>query len=128
MPIYEYRCDDCGQDHEAIQSISDEALTECPACGQPRLRRLVSAVGFRLKGGGWYETDFKSGKRRNVAEGGGEGGGSGEGSGGGEASGSSGGGSGGGQGGSSGSSDASSGGRTKGGSSGSGSQATSSSG
>lgn len=63
MPIYEYRCEACGHELEDIQKISDEPLKECPACGQPGLRKLISAAGFRLKGSGWYETDFKhSGK------------------------------------------------------------------
>lgn len=72
MPIYEYRCNECRHELEALQSLSDPKLTDCPECGQPALKRLVSAVGFRLKGGGWYETDFKSGNKRNVAGEGGE--------------------------------------------------------
>ena len=68
MPIYEYRCDDCGHELEKLQKISDEPLKDCPDCGKPGLRKLVSAAGFRLKGGGWYETDFKSGNKKNVAE------------------------------------------------------------
>lgn len=76
MPIYEYQCEKCGHQLEAIQKMSDEPLTECPACGELALKKLISASGFRLKGGGWYETDFKSGNRKNVA---GDGGGSGEG-------------------------------------------------
>ncbi|MGD2084460.1 MAG: zinc ribbon domain-containing protein [Chromatiales bacterium] len=68
MPIYEYRCDDCGHELEAMQKMSDPALTDCPACTKPALRKLVSAGAFRLKGGGWYETDFKSGSKRNVAD------------------------------------------------------------
>ncbi|ABM62993.1 FmdB family zinc ribbon protein [Halorhodospira halophila] len=70
MPIYEYECCGCGHRLEAIQSVSDGPLTDCPECGQASLKRLVSAAAFRLKGGGWYETDFKSGQRKNVAEGG----------------------------------------------------------
>ena len=66
MPIYEYRCDACGQELEKIQRMSDEPLTNCPGCGEDRLRRLVSAAGFRLKGGGWYETDFKKVGKRNL--------------------------------------------------------------
>ncbi|MBK5935680.1 MAG: zinc ribbon domain-containing protein [Halorhodospira halophila] len=73
MPIYEYECCGCGHRLEAIQSVSDGPLTDCPECGQASLKRLVSAAAFRLKGGGWYETDFKSGQRKNVAEGGGNG-------------------------------------------------------
>jgi len=68
MPIYEYQCEACGHQLEALQKISDAALTDCPACGQSALRKRISAVGFRLKGGGWYETDFKkSERRRNIA-------------------------------------------------------------
>ena len=68
MPIYEYRCDACGHELEKIQRMSDAPLTDCPECGESALKRLVSAAGFRLKGGGWYETDFKSGKKKNVAK------------------------------------------------------------
>ena len=70
MPIYEYECDNCGHQLETIQKISDPPLTTCPECGQATLRKRVSAAAFRLKGAGWYETDFKSGNKRNVAEGG----------------------------------------------------------
>jgi len=67
MPFYEYRCEVCGADHEALQKISDPPLTDCPACGKPALKKRVSAAGFRLKGGGWYETDFKKqGQKRNL--------------------------------------------------------------
>ncbi|HBH35832.1 MAG TPA: transcriptional regulator [Gammaproteobacteria bacterium] len=68
MPIYEYCCEECGHEMEAMQKISDEALTECPACGKSALKKTLSAPGFRLKGGGWYETDFKGGKKKNVAD------------------------------------------------------------
>lgn len=84
MPIYEYRCDACGHELETIQKISDDLLVDCPACEKPSLRKKISAAGFRLKGGGWYETDFKSGNKKNVS-GGGDGGGDGS-SGGGESS------------------------------------------
>ncbi len=68
MPIYEYQCKACGHKFEAIQKISDAPLSECPSCNKPELKKLVSAAGFRLKGGGWYETDFKSGgKKKNIA-------------------------------------------------------------
>ncbi len=68
MPIYEYQCKACGHELEVIQKISEEPLKFCPECGQPELSKLVSAAGFRLKGGGWYETDFKSGdKKKNLA-------------------------------------------------------------
>ncbi|AWN17897.1 FmdB family zinc ribbon protein [Salinisphaera sp. LB1] len=66
MPIYEYVCTNCGEPLEKLQKLSDAPLTDCPACGQAALKRKVSAAGFRLAGGGWYETDFKSDNRRNV--------------------------------------------------------------
>jgi putative FmdB family regulatory protein len=66
MPIYEYRCSACGHELEKIQRMSDAPLTDCPECGAPQLRRLVSASAFRLKGGGWYETDFKKEGKRNL--------------------------------------------------------------
>lgn len=60
VPIYEYECERCGHSLETIQKISDAPLRDCPSCGvQGALRKLVSAAGFRLKGTGWYETDFK---------------------------------------------------------------------
>lgn len=62
MPIYEYQCEHCEHKIEAIQKISDDPLKECPECKQETLRKLVSAVAFKLKGDGWYETDFKDKK------------------------------------------------------------------
>jgi len=67
MPIYEYECQKCGHQMEALQKMSDDPLKECPVCGEHELKKLVSAAGFRLKGGGWYETDFKSGSKKNIA-------------------------------------------------------------
>jgi len=67
MPIYEYQCQSCGHEHEALQKMSAEPLVTCPACDQPELKKKISAAGFRLKGSGWYETDFKSGNKKNVA-------------------------------------------------------------
>lgn len=67
MPIYEYRCEACGHKMELLQKIAEEPLLQCPSCGKEQLRKLVSAAGFRFKGGGWYETDFKSGNKRNLA-------------------------------------------------------------
>ena len=61
MPIYEYVCDQCGHHLEALQKISEEPLVYCPECGEAALRKKVSAAAFRLKGTGWYETDFKDG-------------------------------------------------------------------
>ncbi len=60
MPIYEYQCQDCGHELEKLQKMSDAALTDCPSCETPKLIKKVSAAGFRLKGTGWYETDFKN--------------------------------------------------------------------
>jgi putative FmdB family regulatory protein len=70
MPIYEYRCGACGHELEALQKLADGPLRKCPSCGKSQLRRLVSAPSFRLKGGGWYETDFKGNgeKKRNLVE------------------------------------------------------------
>ena len=69
MPIYEYQCQDCGKELEVLQKISDEPLKDCPQCGKSTLRKKVSAAAFRLKGGGWYETDFKTGNKKNLAGG-----------------------------------------------------------
>jgi putative FmdB family regulatory protein len=68
MPIYEYQCQICGHELESLQRIGDAPLSDCPECGKPALRKQVSAVAFRLKGGGWYETDFKSKNKRNVVD------------------------------------------------------------
>jgi putative FmdB family regulatory protein len=69
MPFYEYQCAACGHHHEELQKVTDRPLRKCPACGRTALRRLVSAPVFRLKGGGWYETDFKGDQesKRNIA-------------------------------------------------------------
>jgi putative FmdB family regulatory protein len=67
MPIYEYQCQKCQHQFETIRKISDPPLVTCPTCGDDSLRKLVSKAAFRLKGGGWYETDFKSGSKKNVA-------------------------------------------------------------
>ena len=67
MPIYEYRCDNCGHELEAMQKLSEDPLKTCPNCQKDSLIKRISAAGFRLKGGGWYETDFKSGKKKNVS-------------------------------------------------------------
>lgn len=68
MPIYEYVCKACGHEAEIMHKIADPAPKRCPECGKPKLAKQMSATGFRLGGGGWYETDFKSGNKRNVAE------------------------------------------------------------
>jgi len=67
MPIYEYSCQSCGHQLEALQKMSDQPLVDCPACQQPNLKKKVSAAGFRLSGSGWYETDFKGSKQKNIA-------------------------------------------------------------
>jgi putative FmdB family regulatory protein len=70
MPFYEYECSACSHQVEVLQKISDAPLSKCPDCGEPALKRLMSAPVFRLKGAGWYETDFKSEneQKRNIAE------------------------------------------------------------
>ena len=60
MPIYEYRCLECGFQDEFLQKVSEPQLTVCPTCGKESFRKLVSAAGFQLKGSGWYATDFKN--------------------------------------------------------------------
>ena len=69
MPFYEYECPNCGYRDEVLQTISEKPLKKCPSCGKNGLKKLVSAPVFRLKGSGWYETDFKSDKeaKRNLA-------------------------------------------------------------
>ena len=64
--IYEYLWRKCGNEVEALQARSDAPLTDCPECGAAALRESVSAAGVRLKGGGWYETDFKTGNKKNL--------------------------------------------------------------
>ncbi len=68
MPIYEYICTECEHAHEALQKLSDAPLIDCPACGEPSLKKMISAAGFRLSGSGWYETDFKSEKQKNLVD------------------------------------------------------------
>jgi putative FmdB family regulatory protein len=69
MPFYEYECPHCGYDEEVLQKINEKPLTKCPSCGKKGLKKLMSAPVFRLKGSGWYETDFKGDKenKRNLA-------------------------------------------------------------
>ena len=70
MPFYEYVCSNCGAATEILQKISDPPATTCPKCHAEALTKQISAAGFRLKGGGWYETDFKSDGKKNLVEGG----------------------------------------------------------
>jgi len=67
MPIYEYTCKSCGHVFDVLQKMGAAPLVDCPECGKPRLQKLLSAPNFRLKGSGWYETDFKKDNRRNLA-------------------------------------------------------------
>ena len=69
MPIYEYACKSCSHTLDALQKMNDDFLVDCPECGKPELKRLISAPRFRLKGEGWYETDFKKDNQRNLAQG-----------------------------------------------------------
>ena len=66
MPIYAYACKECDHTLDALQKIADEPLVDCPECGEPALKKLLSAPRFRLKGQGWYETDFKKENQRNL--------------------------------------------------------------
>ena len=67
MPIYEYKCQNCEHYFEVLQRISEEPLSTCPECKKNALKKLVSAPNFRLKGKGWYETDFKKDNQKNLA-------------------------------------------------------------
>ena len=67
MPIYEYKCQNCEHYFEVLQRISEEPLSTCPECKKNALKKLVSAPNFRLKGQGWYETDFKKDNQKNLA-------------------------------------------------------------
>lgn len=67
MPIYEYACKSCGFEKDVLQKMSDKPLTLCPQCSQDTFIKRISAAGFRLSGSGWYETDFKTGKKKNLA-------------------------------------------------------------
>jgi putative FmdB family regulatory protein len=68
MPIYEYVCEACGKTQDVLQKMSDAPLNICPSCAAPQLKKKLSAPSFRLSGSGWYETDFKSANKRNVAD------------------------------------------------------------
>ena len=68
MPIYEYRCEECGAEKELLQRITDAPLSVCPECGKPAMKKLVSAAGFQLKGTGWYVTDFRDKSNKPAAK------------------------------------------------------------
>jgi len=67
MPIYAYRCAACGHAKDVLQKLSDAPLADCPACGEPRFEKQVTAAGFQLKGSGWYATDFRNGQAQKPA-------------------------------------------------------------
>lgn len=66
MPIYGYVCKSCGHRFDVLQKMSDDPLVHCPDCAEPSLQKELSAPKFRLKGQGWYETDFKTSDKRNL--------------------------------------------------------------
>lgn len=66
MPIYAYRCADCGHTKDVLRKLSDPPLTTCPACGAEAFEKQVTAAGFQLKGSGWYVTDFRNGSGGNA--------------------------------------------------------------
>ncbi|MFL2721303.1 MAG: FmdB family zinc ribbon protein [Gammaproteobacteria bacterium] len=68
MPIYEYKCSNCGHQFEKIQKFSDKPSKVCPKCSTDGLKKLISSPSFRLKGSGWYETDFKTGTKKNLVD------------------------------------------------------------
>ena len=68
MPIYAYKCESCGHSKDALQKISDAPLTVCPHCGAPTFKKQLTAAGFRLKGSGWYATDFRGGAGDTAAK------------------------------------------------------------
>ncbi|MBH32040.1 MAG: transcriptional regulator [Gammaproteobacteria bacterium] len=68
MPIYEYKCESCSYVFEELQKISDAPLKKCPECQKETLRKQITAAGFKLKGAGWYETDFKNKKPSNESK------------------------------------------------------------
>lgn len=67
MPIYAYRCSNCGHEQDVLQKMSDAPLTQCPACGQSTYAKQVTAAGFQLKGSGWYVTDFRNNGSKTTA-------------------------------------------------------------
>ncbi len=64
MPIYEYQCQSCEHEFETLQKMSDDNLVDCPECNEPKLKKLISAAAFKLKGSGWYESDFKNASKK----------------------------------------------------------------
>ena len=68
MPIYEYKCKDCGHQEEFLQKVSEPPIAKCPVCGKAKFQKMLSTAGFQLKGSGWYATDFKSGSKKPEAK------------------------------------------------------------
>ena len=68
MPIYEYRCSECGFQKDVLQKVSDPVLTTCPTCGRESFGKALTAAGFQLKGSGWYATDFKGGSSTSASK------------------------------------------------------------
>ena len=68
MPTYEYECKACGERHDIFQKMSDDPLVDCPSCGKPELKKLLSAAAFQLKGNGWYQTDFRNNGKKDSAK------------------------------------------------------------
>lgn len=66
MPIYAYRCEDCGHAQDFLQKISDPLIDTCPSCSSKSFRKQLTAAGFQLKGGGWYVTDFRDGGKKDA--------------------------------------------------------------
>jgi len=69
MPIFDFQCKACGHQFEKLVMGSDPVMPACVSCADEKVEKLVSAPGFRLSGSGWYETDFKTGKKKNLAGG-----------------------------------------------------------
>ncbi len=68
MPIYEYKCSDCLHQFEKIQKFNEQSIKTCPVCNKDTVSKLISAPSFRLKGSGWYETDFKTSDKKNIVK------------------------------------------------------------
>ena len=72
MPIYAYRCEDCGFQKDVLQKMSDPLLTVCPSCNKETFKKQLTAAGFQLKGSGWYVTDFRGGSGTSTSTAGGD--------------------------------------------------------
>ncbi|MDB5806622.1 MAG: FmdB family transcriptional regulator [Betaproteobacteria bacterium] len=72
MPIYAYRCEDCGHAQDFLQKMSDPLIDTCPSCGSKNFKKQLTAAGFQLKGGGWYVTDFRDNGKKDAKKAAGE--------------------------------------------------------